>query len=193
MAPFVGWVVLAIWLSGFARGLHERLTQRFKGRVQLAALTTCVLLTLVLVPIGFVLTLLVLDAIALIADLAQSARAHSLLVSLVSPDNANSNASIGELIMSQGDRALALAKMVLSSAAQIVIGLVILFAGIYSVLVDGRRWYAWADENAPIVLLEADVRVEQSLPNRVRCHTGDVAFSLLRDVPAWRCRREYVR
>ncbi|HEX5063303.1 MAG TPA: AI-2E family transporter [Kofleriaceae bacterium] len=151
MAPFVGWIVLAIWLSGFAHGLHDRITRRLHGRVKLAALLTCVVLTLVLVPIGIVLTLLVMDAIALITQLAQSDRAHTLLVSLVEPENgAAPSKSIGELVLSQGDRAIAFAKTILSSAAQIVIGLVILVAGIYSILVDGKRWYAWAVENAPI-------------------------------------------
>src|SRR5688572_2567524 len=69
LTPFAGWVVLAIWLSGFARGLHERITHRLHGRVQLAALLTVLLLTMVLVPIGVIVGLLVIDAIALVADL----------------------------------------------------------------------------------------------------------------------------
>jgi predicted PurR-regulated permease PerM len=150
LAPFAGWVVLAIWLSGFARGLHERITQRFHGRVQLGALLTVVLLTLVLVPIGIIVGLLVIDAIALVADLAQSDRAHSLLVSLVSQKNPNPDASIGELILMQGDRAIGIVRMIITQAAQIIIGLVILLAGIYALLVDGKSWYKWADEHAPI-------------------------------------------
>lgn len=150
VSPFIGWVVLAIWLSGFARGLHQRITRRFGGRVHLAAFLTVVLLTLVLVPLGAVLTMLVIDAVALVADLAQSDQAHSVLVSLVSQKSPNPDASIGELVLMQGDRAFDIARMVLSSAAQIVIGLVILLAGIYAVLVDGERWYRWAVDNAPI-------------------------------------------
>ncbi|HEY5951366.1 MAG TPA: AI-2E family transporter [Kofleriaceae bacterium] len=148
--PFAGWIVLAIWLSGFARGLHERITRRLHGRVHLAAFLTCVLLTLVLVPIGIILTMLVLDAIALVGRLADSDQAHSVLVSLVSQKNPNPDASIGELILMQGDRAIGIAKMIVSSAAQIVIGLVIVLAGVYSMLIDGKRWYQWADEHAPI-------------------------------------------
>jgi predicted PurR-regulated permease PerM len=138
LAPFAGWVVLAIWLSGFARGLHERITARLHGRVHLAAFLTVALLTMVLVPIGIIVGMLVVDAIALVADLAQSGRAHTVLVSLVSEKNPNPNATIGELILMQGER------------AQIIIGLVILIAGIYAMLVDGKAWYQWADEHAPI-------------------------------------------
>ena len=150
MAPFAGWVVLAIWLSGFARGLHERIAHRFRGRVHLAALVTVILLTLVLVPIGIVVTLLVIDAIALVAELAQSDQAHSVLVSLVSQKNPNPDASIGELILMQGDRALGIVRTIASSAAQVIIGLVILLAGIYAILVDGKAWFRWADDHSPI-------------------------------------------
>lgn len=150
LTPFAGWVVLAIWLSGFARGLHERITRRLHGRIHLAAFLTVLLLTMVLVPIGIIVALLVIDAIALVADLAQSDRAHSFLISLVSQKNPNPDASIGELILMQGDRAIGIVRMIISQAAQIIIGLVILLAGIYALLVDGKAWYKWADDHAPI-------------------------------------------
>src|SRR5687768_251312 len=150
MAPFAGWVVLARWMSGFARGLHDRIAHRLHGRVQLAALITVFLLTLVLVPVGAILTMLVLDAIALVAQLAESDKVHSVLVSLVSDKNPNPDASIGELILMQGDRAWGIAQMIITSAAQIVIGLVILLCGIFAILVDGQRWYKWADDHSPI-------------------------------------------
>lgn len=150
LAPFAGWVVLAIWLSGFARGLHERITHRLHGRVHLAAFLTVALLMLVLVPVGAVLTMLVMDAIALIGKLAQSDQAHSVLVSLVSRKNASTETGIRELLVSQGDRAYTIVRTVLTSAAAVVIGLVILVAGVYSMLIDGKRWYAWADQHAPM-------------------------------------------
>ena len=150
MAPFAGWVVLAIWMSGFARGLHDRIAHRLHGRVQLAALITVVLLMLVLVPVGAILTMLVLDAIALVAQLAESDQMQSVLVSLVSHKDPNPDASIGELILMQGDRAWSIAQTIITSAAQIVIGIVILLCGIFAILVDGHRWYKWADDHSPI-------------------------------------------
>jgi predicted PurR-regulated permease PerM len=149
-APFAGWVVLAVWLSGFARGLHDRITHRLHGRVQLAALLTVMLLTLILVPVGIVVTMLVIDAIALVAELMQSDQVHSVLVSLVSEKNPNPDASVGELILMQGDRALGIVKTIVSSAAQVIIGFVILVAGMFALLVDGKAWYKWADDHAPI-------------------------------------------
>lgn len=151
MAPFAGWIVLAVWLSGFARRLHARITHRLHGHVHLAAILTVGLMAMVLVPLGIVLTLLIMDAIALITQLAQSDRFHSLLVSLVQQQKQpNAEASIGELILMQSDRAWSIIKLVVSSAAQIIIGLVILTAGIYAMLVEGGRWYAWIETHAPL-------------------------------------------
>lgn len=150
MAPFAGWVVLALWLSGFARGLHERLARRLGGRASLAAFLTVLMMTLVLVPVGAVVTVLVIDLVAFVSQLAQSDQAHSLLVSLVSDKNPNPEASIGELLLMQGDRAWSVITMILSSAAQIIIGLVVLLVGMYAMLVEGRRWYVWGEEHLPI-------------------------------------------
>jgi len=150
IAPFAGWVVLAIWLSGFARGLHDRLTRGLRGHSHMAAFVTVLLLMLVLVPIGAVITMLVIDSIALVAQLAESNQVHSLLVSLVSEKNPNPEASIGELVLMQGEKAWGIVQVIISSAAQIVIGLVVLVAGMYAMLTEGRRWYTWAEEHLPI-------------------------------------------
>ena len=150
MAPFAGWVVLALWLSGFARGPHERLARRLRGHTHLAAFITVLTMTMVLLPIGAVVTMLVIDSIAFVAQLAESDKVHSLLVSLVSNKNPNPEASIGELLLMQGERAWSVVRLILSSAAQIIIGLVVLLAGVYAMLIEGRRWYQWAEDHLPI-------------------------------------------
>jgi predicted PurR-regulated permease PerM len=150
MAPFAGWVILAIWLSGFARGLHDRLTRKLGGRSHLGALITLLLLLMILVPIGAIVTMLVIDSVALIADLAQSKKVHQLLVTLVADKNPSPRASISELLLMEGARAWGVVKVVLASAAQVVIGLVVLVSGIYALLIEGRRWYAWADDHMPM-------------------------------------------
>lgn len=150
IAPFAGWVVLAIWLSVFARPLHDRLTRGLGGRSHAAALITLVLLLLVLVPIGAVLTILVIDSVSLVAQLAENDKVHAILVSLVSEKNPNPEASIGELLLMQGEKAWGIVQIILSSAAQIVIGLVVLIAGIYAMLTEGAHWYAWAEDHMPV-------------------------------------------
>lgn len=151
LTPFAGWIILAAWLSGFARPIHTRLTRRLHGHDHLAAVLTVGLLTLVLIPLGVVVGLLVVDAIALISNLAESDRAHSLLTSLVAKEStqANPDASMGELLLSQGDRAVGILKIVAASAAGMIMGLVVLFAGMYGMLVEGRHWYTWICQNAP--------------------------------------------
>lgn len=153
MLPFLGWLVLAVWLSGFARGLHTRLTRRFGRRPNLAAFVTVFLLLLVLVPFGVVIAMLVIDSVELVAKLAESDQVHGVLTRLVSNGNGgqpNAEASVGELLMSQGTRAWGVAQVILTSAIQIVIGLVVLFLGVYAMLVDGRRWYAWFEDHLPV-------------------------------------------
>lgn len=150
MTPFAGWVILAIWLSGFARPLHGWLTRHLHGRPNIAAFLVVLLMMFVLVPVGAVVTVLVIDAIALVTRLAQSDEARSVLVSLVSDKNVDAEASVGQLLMSQGERALGIAKMIFSGAAQVIIGVVVLLAGTYALLVEGRSWYAWAEDHAPM-------------------------------------------
>lgn len=150
--PFAGWIILAAWLSGFARPLHRRLTKRLHGRDHLAAVVTVGALTLVLIPLAVVVGMLIMEAIDLISSLAESDKAHSLLTSLVQSKGSNPNpdASMGQLLLSQGDRAFGILKIVAASAAEIVIGLVVLFAGMYGMLVEGGPWYRWICDNAPV-------------------------------------------
>jgi len=153
MAPFAGWIVLAVWLSGFARGLHTRLTRRLRGHTHLAAAITVLLMMLVLVPLGVVATFLIADAVALVEKLLASKQVHSVLVQLVSKDGApkpRGHISLTQLLLSQGDKAWGIIKLIVASAAQILVGLVVLVAGIYAMLIDGRRWYTWIEEHAPI-------------------------------------------
>lgn len=56
----------------------------------------------------------------------------------------------GGLAVSQGGRAWALAQQVAGTTARVVIGLVIAIGGLYGLLVDGGRWYAWLEAHAPV-------------------------------------------
>ena len=52
--------------------------------------------------------------------------------------------------VTQGGRAWALAQQVAGTAVRVVIGLVIAIGGLYGLLVDGGRSYAWLEDHAPI-------------------------------------------
>ena len=152
MAPFAGWIILAVWLSGFARGLHGRLTKNLRGHDHLAAAITVGLMMLVLVPLVIVTAILVIDAIELVTKLLESKQGKQVLVALVSKEGskANPRMGVGELLLMQGDRAFGVVKIIAASAAQIIIGMVVLVAGVYALLINGRRWYKWIEDHAPM-------------------------------------------
>ena len=104
------------------------------------------------VPVVVLLTLLMADAVVLVQRLMASDRMQETLRHLVSIDDTQrpSSSDLMGLVMTQGGRAWAIAQQVAGTAARGVIGLVILVAGTYTILVDGDHWYAWIEQHAPI-------------------------------------------
>jgi predicted PurR-regulated permease PerM len=152
MAPFAGWIILAVWLSGFARGLHGRLTKNLRGHDHLAAALTVGLMMLVLVPLVIVTGMLIIDAIELVTKLLESKQGRQVLVALVSKEGKapSPRMGVGQLLLMQGDRAFGVIKIIAASAAQIIVGMVVLVAGVYALLINGGRWYKWIEEHAPM-------------------------------------------
>lgn len=150
--PFAPWVVLAVWTGVSGRRVHRPLTRLLGGRPRTAGVITVAMLTFLLAPVVLVLTLLVADAIRLIDQLLTSDRAQDLLRQLVSDRDPKADTSSGllELAMSQGGRAWEIVQQIAGTAAGVVIGLVVLVAGIYGVLIEGDRWYAWIEAHVPI-------------------------------------------
>lgn len=153
--PFLPWMVMALWFGLYARRIYEPLTRRLGGRTSLSASITVSLLFLVLVPVGVVLTSIVLDAITLVQQLLESKQAKSVLVQLVSSDTEqtsklDSASGIVNAIVKQGDRAWSIFQSVAGMAASIVIGMLILVTGMYGVLVEGKGWYAWLERHTPL-------------------------------------------
>jgi predicted PurR-regulated permease PerM len=171
-APFVPWIVLALWLGLYARRIHTPLTKRLGGRSGLAATMTVSLLLVIALPIAAVVTSIVLDLIVLVRRLMESEQAQAMLVELVQGGGGGGGGSGGggdgtdttstakealgsaqsavHLLMAQGERAWAIARQVAGVAAQIVIGLLVMVTGMYGVLVAGPAWYRWFEEHAPI-------------------------------------------
>lgn len=150
--PFAPWVVLAAWGAVAARRPHAWLTRRLGERPRLAAAITLGAVALLVVPAVALLALLVADAIELVQRLMASQRGQQTLQRLVSnadPKAAWSSDLLG-LAMRQGERAWAIAQQVAGTAARGVIGVVVLVAGIYAMLIDGDRWYTWVERHAPI-------------------------------------------
>jgi predicted PurR-regulated permease PerM len=155
-APLAPWIALALWLALYARKYHERITHRLNGRRGLAATIAVSMLLLIVLPIAFVVTSLVLDAITLVQQLMQSEQTRSVLEKLVQKDTTSEKPSIQhapgaiDILISQGDRAWAIGKQLAGAAAHFVIGLLVMVTGMYGVLVNGSSWYRWLEERAPI-------------------------------------------
>lgn len=150
--PLAPAVMLALWLAAFARLLHRPLARALGGRVRLAAALTVVALTLVLVPFIMVVISLAADAYELAVDLLSSPRGKVVLEQLVSHNGPREPGFSGlwNLLLSQQERAWGILQQIAGTAARVVISMVVVLAGTYGVLVDGRRWYVWFEQHAPI-------------------------------------------
>jgi len=152
MLPFLPWVIVATWGAGLARPIHLRLTKFLGNRARLAAALTISAAAILVVPAGIWLTLLAVDAIDLIHRMMSSERAREMIRTLVSRDTSRSPSAsdLVDLMMSQGGRAWAIAQQIAGTTARMVIGLVVVVAGTYAILVDGDRWYLWIEQHAPV-------------------------------------------
>lgn len=150
--PFAPWFVLALWTAMFARRVHVPLSRWTGDRPRAAAVLTIAMLALFVVPAGVLVAVLVADAAAFIQHLWSSDQVQEVLRQLVSDHTGRPRApaDLFGIAMAQGDRAWAFAQHVAGGAIRVVIGLVVLVAGTYSVLVDGDRWYAWLERHLPI-------------------------------------------
>lgn len=147
--PFAPWILFAIWSSALLRPLHGWLALHLRARPRLAALVTTIGVLAVVAPLIIFLASLTDDAIALLRRAIATERVQNLLHSLASP-NREGSSDLVDLAMSQGGRAWALAQQVAGTTVRIVIGLVIAIAGLYALLVEGGRWYAWLEEHLPL-------------------------------------------
>jgi predicted PurR-regulated permease PerM len=152
LAPYGPAVMLALWLSVFARVLHAPLTRAFRGRARLAAAITVIALTAIVIPFVMVITSLAADAYQLVTQLLHSPKGKALLEQLVARNApAESGASsVWDLLLSQQERAWGIAQQIAGTATRVVIGLVVILAGTYTVLVDGSRAYRWFEAHAPV-------------------------------------------
>lgn len=152
LAPLLPAVMLALWLAALARVLHAPLSRALGGRVRLAAAITLVALIVIVIPFALVVISLAADAYQLVTDLVQSPRGKAMLEQLVEsngpPKSGVSN--LWHLLLSQQERAWGLLQQIAGTATRAIIGLVVVFAGTYAVLVDGSRSYRWFEQHGPI-------------------------------------------
>ena len=158
VVPFVPWVVLALWLGLYAERIYGPISRALGGWPRLSATLTVLVLVVVVVPLAAITASVVIDAINLVQGLLSSEEAKTVLERLAggggdasSPHHGvTSLQGLTDLLMSQGARAWIIIKQVAGAAAHVVIGMLILVSGIYGVLVEGKGWYAWVEQHAPL-------------------------------------------
>lgn len=152
LAPFWPWLVLAIWVGVLCRRMVPPLA-RLSGRRQRAlAVLTVLLLTSLLIPVGFLIAALVGESIALVERLTDSERARAVFETLVSNDGSGqrSAGSIVDLIAAHSEGAWVLVGAITRAATKTIVGAVVFIAGTYVVLVDGPALLSWLEVHLPI-------------------------------------------
>ena len=160
--PFAPWVVLGVWLGLWAEKVHLSMMRVLGGRRGLSATVTVLLLATVVLPIGAMTASIVIDAFALVRELLTSKEGQSVLerlargpqgggASTATKQALTSAQGLTDLVMSQGGRAWMILQQVAGAAVHVVIGLLIFVSGMYAVLVEGRAWYSWIEQHAPVV------------------------------------------
>ena len=151
LAPQLPAVMLALWFAALTRGVYVRLSRALGGRRRLSAALTLAGFTLVLVPFVAVATSLAADAYDLVVQLLRSPRGKQVLEKLVAHDGSvSASSNLWDLAMSQQERAWGIILQIAGTATRVVIGLVVILAGAYAVLVDGARAYEWFEAHAPM-------------------------------------------
>jgi predicted PurR-regulated permease PerM len=149
--PFVSWILFAIWASALAGHAHGSLTRRLGNRPRLAALFTTLALVCAVAPLLAVIALLVDDAVILIRRTLAADRMQGFLQTFADQHRNRDGSSdwIG-FALSQSERAWTVGQQVAGTTARIIVGLVIAIGGLYTLLVDGERWYGWLETHAPL-------------------------------------------
>ncbi len=145
LAPFMGSIILAVWLGTLVRPVHDRLSRGLHGHTHVAAVLTISILGIVLVPFAIVLVSLAIDAVALVRELGRSGQFADLLSRLAAPSEPQ---GMVELLRGDVGHVWVIVMSIAGVAVRFAIGLFIVIAGAYAVLVDGGRWYAWIEKHA---------------------------------------------
>lgn len=148
-------LILATWVAVILRPAVEKMARVLRGRTRAAALVMVLLLLLLLLPIVGIVLSLSFSAVDFVHRILSSEGGRSALSKLVldRPDGHGLNLSLDSLLRiaeQYGARAWSLLSRIAGATATGVVGLFIFFLGIYTLMVDGRRAWAWAEEHTPI-------------------------------------------
>jgi predicted PurR-regulated permease PerM len=148
-------VLLAAWGAILAHPLYTRLVKRVKGRNKAAGVVTVLLVLLALTPVVVIGLSLFGAAVDLMHQLKQSGDGRGALSALVASeptlafDKLDARKAI-DLARQHGASAFNAASTVLGATAAVGVGLFVFVTGFYTFLVQGRSFWDWAIEHAPL-------------------------------------------
>ncbi|MCC6528079.1 MAG: AI-2E family transporter [Polyangiaceae bacterium] len=157
--PFWAPLLLAAWVAAITRPLLDRLARVFRGRRRAAGALTAFLVVAALVPVTAVAIALATEAVNLVERVAASEDALAALRSVVSGDDGARSFDLGQLVAlveQHGERAWMVLKSMAGAAASVAVGLFVFVLGVYTVLVDGPAFYAWAVDHGPLARKHAE-------------------------------------
>jgi predicted PurR-regulated permease PerM len=154
-------LVLAAWISVMARPLLARIARATGGRHRAAGGIVVLLVIAVFVPLGLALVSLSRGAIDLARGVLKSDSAKNALIAVVSGgqpaepggsilDLFKSPSKVVALVQEHGAAALQVAGGVAGVASEALLGLFVFFYAVYVFLIDGRSYYEWLEQHAPI-------------------------------------------
>ncbi|MET0591836.1 MAG: AI-2E family transporter [Polyangiaceae bacterium] len=155
-------LVLAIWVAVMARPVLLRIAKATGGRHRAAGGLVVFLVMAIFVPLGGALASLSRGAIDLARNVMASDSARSALVAVTSQgpggegnganplDFVRSPQKLIALVQEHGAQAAQILGGVAGAATEALLGLFVFFYAVYVFLVDGPKYYQWAEKHIPI-------------------------------------------
>ncbi len=157
LVPLVVPVIFAAWTASVSRPLLERISMRMKGKRTAAAVMVVALVLVVVAVASLLVAAVVSGSGELWALISRSPSAQAALTAIVSPGaeagEARIPASFPDLIpwlQEHSTDAFTLIGGVAGAAVKSVIGSIIFFFGVWTLLVDGPRAWTWALAHLPM-------------------------------------------
>lgn len=152
LRPLAAPLVLGAWAAHLSRPIFLRTSRAFRGRQKAAALLTTLLVLFLVTPFVVGVTALVPAAQSLLAELRDAQGGRGLLSALVSGDGGVTagDLDLAGLAKDYGASASKALGAIATASANVVIGVFVLLATFFSLLVEGERAYAWMERRAPV-------------------------------------------
>jgi predicted PurR-regulated permease PerM len=157
VVPFWPYLVLALWVSGFAEGMVRPVVRVVGGRRRAAAVVALMLLLAVVIPVVLVLIPITQDAITLARRTMSAGDGRRMLEALVSSPGAGAESptdwsltGFARLASTHGTRAWEILRTVAGATSRVVAGIAVFVLAAYVRLAHGAEVYGWVERHVPV-------------------------------------------